>query len=235
MKQQSWPFVAMVSCLIGSVLLTELVLCLDLVVIILLIPWQAVIGAALFSVAFVAIFFGFIHRRGWKLQFSTRLLLVLGLMVAWPVSRFAFEARLERNRIRVQQECFDMAISLKPFSKQIASSGRYNDGRSDFAIQRWLIGLFSMIIDLNQIRFEIMSLVSLDLTGTNIVDDQLSTIANTHTVQELNLTSTNITDAGLVHLHELHSLRSLTLTNTTVSKAAIEALKNKLPAITIVP
>ena len=75
----------------------------------------------------------------------------------------------------------------------------------------------------------------LDLANSAIEDDQLILVAKTNTVSEINLTSTKITDAGLEHLHELSSLRLLNLTNTSVTKPAIEALKKKLPNLSVVP
>lgn len=191
---------------------------------------------ALVLVAAVALVLGLLKWRGWKLQFSTRLLLLLILIVAWPLSRLTLEARHERDRIRAQQECFAMATNFSSIgpSYQIMFAGRYNDGSADNAIQRWLIGLIMQFVDTSNWRFEIGYLVSMDLTGTDILDNQLALIAKTETVQELNLSSTPITDVGLEHLHQLESLRQLTVKNTNVSNEAVDALSKKLPGLTVV-
>lgn len=235
MKQTGRPWIISVSCLLVSVLLTELIVRSDLVPIMLLVPWQAIAGLVAVLVSIVALVLGLLRWRGWRLQFSTRLLLVLGLVIAWPVSRLTLEARYETNHIRAQQECFDMATNLNPTgpSFQILLAGRYNDGRATNAIQRWLIGQIMQHVDSSNWRFEIGYLVSMDLAGSNILDDQLAMIAKTQTVQELNLSSTKITDAGLEHLHDLKSLRKLTLTNTDVSNEAVGALSKRLPGLTV--
>ncbi len=235
MKHTNRSWIITASCLLVSILLAELIVRLDLVPIMLLVPWQGIAGMVVILVASLALVLGLLRWRGWKLQFSTRLLLVLGLAIAWPVSRLTLEARHERNCIRAQQECFDMVTNFKSSgpSYQILLSGRYNDGRADNAIQRWLIGQIMQYVDSSNWRFEIGYLFSMDLAGTDIVNDQLALIAKTQTVQELNLSSTKITDAGLKHLHELKSLRQLTLKNTDVSNEAVEALSKKLPGLTV--
>ena len=228
-----WTNVLMLSSVFGVVLLCELIGFLDMVPIILLFPSQVIFGAlAILTATLVFIFVG-LRWRGWKLQFSTRSLLVLGFMVAWSVSRFTVDATVERTRIRSQQDCFEMARNLKPGPGQILMSGRYNDGHHDFAIQRWLLGLVALSINTNEIRFEIGNISSMDLSGTNIVDDQLGIVARTRSVSELNLSSTNVTDAGLDHLYELRSLKLLRLANTSVSMTAIEKLKSKIPGILV--
>jgi hypothetical protein len=200
----------------------------------LLVPWEAVAVAMAISLITLGFTFLVLRYRGWKLQFSLRILLLMGFMVAWPISRYAFEVGVERKRIRSQQECAAMAMNLKPPTSKIMMSGRYNDGHSDYVIQSWIIQLLAKGIDFNQIQFEAMTIVALDLTGTNITDDQLAAVVNTQTVQELNLTSTKITDAGLECLHELRSLKSLTLTNTQVSQQIIESLKVRFPELVVV-
>ncbi|MFO0942887.1 MAG: hypothetical protein U0930_19285 [Pirellulales bacterium] len=235
MKQTTRSWIITISCLLVSILLTELIVLLDLVPIMLLVPWQGLAAMALVLVAAVALVLGRLKWRGWKLQFSTRLLLLLILIVAWPVSRFTFEARHEKSRLRAQQGCFDMATNFKPLgpSYKVVAAGRYNDGKAGNALQRWLIGQIMQYADPSTWQFEIAYLVSMDFAGTDILDDQLVLIAKTQTVQELNLSSTKITDAGLKHLHDLKTLRQLTLANTNVSNEAVDALSKEIPGLTV--
>ena len=132
-------------------------------------------------------------------------------------------------------DCCRMLMQLTPPAGQILMSGRYNDGHADHAIKLWLCRIAVLGLNPNKIPYEICQIKSLDLTNSAIEDDQLILVAKTQTVSEINLTSTKITDAGLMHLHELSSLRLLNLTNTSVSQPAIEALKKRLPNLSVVP
>ena len=155
-------------------------------------------------------------------------------MVAWPVSRLSGDARVERRRVESQQQCLEMLMQLTPPAGQILMSGRYNDGQAKHAVRLWLCRIAVLGLDPNKIPYEICQINSLDLTNSAIEDDQLRLVAKTQTVSEINLTSTKITDIGLEHLHELRSLRLLNLTNTSASKPAIEALKKRLPNLSVV-
>ena len=225
--------VVLFSSVLGAVVLTELIRYLDIVPITFLFPWKVIFFGTAVLVLTLAFLFSWLRLRGWKFQFSTRELLALGFIVAWPLSRFTVEANVERTRIQSQQDCFEMAKNLRPTAKQVSMSGRYNDGRNDFEIQRWLVMAIASCINVNEIRFEIGDIASLDLTGTDIVDNQLDIVAKTRSVSELNLSSTKITDAGLEHLHGLRSLKLLKLTNTSVSTHAIERLKRALPGLIV--
>ena len=233
MMRWNWQTIMPLCCIFGTVLLTEVVRWLDLVPVMFFVPWYAIFGAMVVLIALAAILLAAMRGRGLPLRFSTRTILLLAFVVAWPASRFMLDVRLERDRIRSQQECFETLIKLEPPALQIAASGRYNDGIADYPIQRWMIGLLASGMNPNRIPFEIASITSLDLTGSSIVDDQLSLVAKTGTVTELNLTSTKVTDAGMEELYELRALKKLTLTNTSVSKPAVEALKRKLPGLDV--
>ena len=236
MRRLGWPNVRMLLFIFGFVLLTEWIRWLDLVPILLLIPWTVVFGG--FVVLFAMVAFPIVwmqwRRRG-RFRFSTRTLLLLAFMVAWPVSRLTGDARVERRRVQAQQQCVEMLMQLTPPAGQILMSGRYNDGHADHAIKLWLCRIAVLGLNPNKIPYEICQIKSLDLTNSAIEDDQLILVAKTQTVSEINLTSTKITDAGLMHLHELSSLRLLNLTNTSVSQPAIEALKKRLPNLSVVP
>lgn len=139
-------------------------------------------------------------------------------------------------RIQSQLQCVEMAYDLKRPANKVTLTGRYNDGRADYAIQRWIMnGMASFSLIPNQIHFEIYNIDSMDLANSSIEDSHLQLVAKTNTVSKLDLTSTNITDAGLAHLYELTSLKSLNLTNTTVSKPAIDALRQRLPNLVTQP
>ncbi len=228
-----WPKVRMLLYVFGIVLLTESIRWLDLIPILLLIPWTVVFGGLVIFFAIVAFPIVWLQWRRRRFRFSTRTLLLLTFMVAWPVSRLASYARVERRRVEAQQQCVEMLKKLTPPPGQILMSGRYNDGHADYAIQRWLCQIAFLGLSANEVPYEIFQIASLDLTNSAIEDAQLRLVAKTQTVSEINLSSTNITDAGLEHLHELRSLRVLKLTNTSVSKPAIEALKKKFPNLIV--
>ncbi len=233
MMRLGWPNVRMLSCIFGFVLLTESIGWLDLVPILLLIPWTVVIGGFVFLFAIVAFPFVWLQWRSGGFRYSTRTLLLLACMVAWPVSRLTEEVRVERRRVQVQQQCVEMLMNLRPPGGQILMSGRYNDGHAGGVLQRGLCQIAFWGIKANRLPYEICHLTSLDLTNSAIEDDQLILVAKTQTVSEINLASTKITDAGLEHIHELSSLRFLKLTNTSVSKPAIEALKKRFPNLNV--
>ncbi len=235
MRRLGWPNVRMLLFIFGFVLLTEWIRWLDLVPILLLIPWTVVFGGFVVLFAIMASPIVWMQwRRGGRFRFSTRTLLLLSFMVAWPVSRLSGDARVERRRVESQQQCLEMLMKLTPPAGQILMSGRYNDGQAKHAVRLWLCRIAVLGLDPNKIPYEICQINSLDLTNSAIEDDQLRLVAKTQTVSEINLTSTKITDIGLEHLHELRSLRLLNLTNTSASKPAIEALKKRLPNLSVV-
>ena len=79
--------------------------------------------------------------------------------------------------------------------------------------------------DLQQITNFSKQLVSLKLSGTNINDEGLKTIAQCTNLIKLFLDGTPVTDKGLKNLTALTNLRYLNLVNTKVSAQGISELK----------
>jgi len=225
---------SMIACILALFLLTESIRWLDLIPAILLYRWSLLIGGLVVLFATLAFLFVVLQRRGSKFRFSTRSLLLLAIVVAWPVSRLTSYMREEHQRSQSQKLCFEMVMRLMPVAPLIQMAGRYNDGQADNLIQAGLCQIAFLGLDPNVIPFEVCYITSLDVTNSSFGDDEMLLVANTQTVSNLNLTSTMITDAGLEHLYELHSLKSLNLTNTSVSKTAIEALQKRLPKLAVI-
>ena len=225
---------SMLACILGLLLLMESIRWLDLIPAILLFSWSLLIGGLVVLFAMVAFLFVILQRRRSKLRFSTRSLLLLAIMVAWPVSRLTSDMRAEHQRSQSQKLCFEMLMRLIPGATLIQMAGRYNDGQADNLIQAGLCQIASWGLNPNLIPFEVCYITSIDMTNSSFGDDEMLLVANTKTVSKLNLTSTRITDAGLEHLYELHSLKLLNLTNTSVSNTAIEALQKRLPELSVV-
>ena len=228
----------------GLVLITESILWLDLVPILSMIRWPAILVGCVVLFAMVTCFFVWQHRRGYPFRFSTRTMMLLALVVAWPFARIVGDIRSEQRLAQSQRQCVEMVFklmpgALRPGTTLVQMAGRYNDGRRDNPIYSSLVSILSLSIlylqgvNPNEVPYEICYFVIMDLTGSAIGDDELLVIANTQTVRELNLSSTQITDAGLKHLYALHTLRLLNLTGTSVSDSAINALEKALPNLVV--
>ena len=79
--------------------------------------------------------------------------------------------------------------------------------------------------DLQLIKQLSKQLVSLKLSGTNITDDGLKTVAQCNNLIKLFLDATPVTDNGLKNLIPLSNLRYLNLVNTRVTAKGISQLK----------
>ena len=79
--------------------------------------------------------------------------------------------------------------------------------------------------DLQLIKQLSKQLVSLKLSGTNITDDGLKTVAQCNNLIKLFLDETPVTDNGLKNLIPLTNLRYLNLVNTRVTAKGISQLK----------
>lgn len=223
----------LLACIVGLVLFTESIRWLDLVPFILMMRWSVLIVGTVVLFAIVSFLLIRLKVRGDKVRFSTRTLLLLAFMVAWPVSRLTSDMREEQRRSQSQQKCLQMVMNLVPFAGQVQMAGRYNDGHRDNLIQYGLFAIATLVINPNQVPFEICYITTMDMTNSGIGDEDLVFVADTQSVSELNLTSTKITDAGLKHLYGLNSLRRLNLAHASVSNSAIEDLKKKLPNLVI--
>ncbi|MEX0866814.1 MAG: protein kinase, partial [Pirellulales bacterium] len=69
-------------------------------------------------------------------------------------------------------------------------------------------------------------LTSLDLSRTEITDEDLAAIAQLTRLEELHLAGTRVSDKGLAHLAALNSLRVLDLSETRVTGAGLAALQD---------
>ncbi|MDC0273547.1 MAG: hypothetical protein P8M30_11575 [Planctomycetaceae bacterium] len=92
-------------------------------------------------------------------------------------------------------------------------------------------------VNLSEKKFNDLDLVSLkplgelevlNLYGTQVTDEGMSSIAKIKGLKSLELSYTAITDEGLEKLSALSNLSQLYLHGTQVSKEAIDTLKNKL-------
>lgn len=77
-------------------------------------------------------------------------------------------------------------------------------------------------------------LQELDLEETRITDKGLEHLADLKSLEVLDLEETRVTDAGLRHLEGLTNLRVLDLDDTRVSESAARALREKLKDLRIV-
>ena len=77
------------------------------------------------------------------------------------------------------------------------------------------------------------NLESLFLAKCAITDVGLKSVARHSRLRAINLVGTKITSAGLVCLAELRELRTLLITDMKLSPAAVEALKSRLPQLTV--
>jgi len=69
----------------------------------------------------------------------------------------------------------------------------------------------------------------LELSGTQISNDDLADLKDIAKLRGVELRDTRITDEGLKHLEGLTNLKHVDLQRTPVSRAAIDALKKALP------
>ncbi len=77
------------------------------------------------------------------------------------------------------------------------------------------------------------NLKGLGLSNTQVTDTGLAHLTGLTNLQVLDLDNTQVTDAGLAHLAGLTNLQNLWLGNTQVTDAGVEALRKKLPKLTI--
>lgn len=73
---------------------------------------------------------------------------------------------------------------------------------------------------------DIANLYDLDLSGTEITDDDLIPLGSIPHLQRLDLSETKISDAGLIHLSALSDLRTLNLYGTAITDAGLDHLAN---------
>lgn len=68
--------------------------------------------------------------------------------------------------------------------------------------------------------------ITVDLSNTELTDDDLAGIDFPVALRELSLENTGITDRGVEHLEQLENLEFVNLNNTQVTNATLELLKN---------
>lgn len=67
-------------------------------------------------------------------------------------------------------------------------------------------------------------IVEVDLSGTNVTDDDLRLVGNLSELRTLNLHRTGVSDAGVLHLQGLKHLVTLTIGDTRITNAGLKAL-----------
>jgi len=80
-----------------------------------------------------------------------------------------------------------------------------------------------------QILGRLPHLEFINLNGTKIGNNALSSLATCPNLNTIGLFGTKITDEGLVHLRQMKQLRTLILQNTSTTKTAIDALRRFVP------
>ena len=78
------------------------------------------------------------------------------------------------------------------------------------------------------------ALVTIDLSGTNVADDDLLVLSSLPNLEWLVLDSTNVTDIGLLHLEKLKKLRLLSLHGCNVTADATGPLHYAFPGIVVI-
>jgi len=79
---------------------------------------------------------------------------------------------------------------------------------------------------------DLISVRSINLSGTQITDDGLKHLRRLAMLETLDLSGTQVTDAGLEHLKGLTGLRHLGLKNTATTEAGANELRQALPRLT---
>jgi Mn2+/Fe2+ NRAMP family transporter len=97
----------------------------------------------------------------------------------------------------------------------------------------------SLITDLELLGAQIErnndgKVVSLDLTGRTVADEQLKALKRLPQLRRLDLSDTDVTDIGLYHLKSIDSLETLSLQRTQVTRSGVETLRWSLPRCDIV-
>ncbi len=77
------------------------------------------------------------------------------------------------------------------------------------------------------------NLEHLFLAKCAITDAGLKSVTRYPRLRSMNLYGTSITSAGLECLSELRELRTLLITDLKLSSAAVDALKSRLPQLTV--
>lgn len=77
------------------------------------------------------------------------------------------------------------------------------------------------------------SLVTVDLSGTNVTDEDLSLLSSLPNLECLVLDATDVTDEGLQHLEKLQNLRLLSLHGCNVTVDA-KSLRYVLPGVVVI-
>ncbi|MCH8829188.1 MAG: hypothetical protein IID45_06380 [Planctomycetes bacterium] len=78
-----------------------------------------------------------------------------------------------------------------------------------------------------------ISILAVDLAGTEVSDDDLEHLVLLTEVRFLSLADTSISDAGLQHLEQLSELNQLDLSKSRVTKEGVKSLQRALPLCVI--
>lgn len=154
-------------------------------------------------------------KRRW-LRFGMRSMLLLttvvGSWLGWQV-----------NRVRREREALVLSASLG--GKAYFDYQRERDPQHGYVIvpdrKSPRTSWFKTTIGDEYFR----SIVSIDLRGTNVTDDDLKVIAALPDVVTLELSNTKVTDVGLERLERARQLEYLDLSNTPITNAGLVHLK----------
>jgi hypothetical protein len=81
----------------------------------------------------------------------------------------------------------------------------------------------------------LMSIVSVDLRGTNVKDADLKHLTSLCFLRRLNLRDTGVTDSGIKDLISCRNLQVLDLRGTKVTDPGLDELRKALPKCDIFP
>jgi hypothetical protein len=212
-----------------SVGLTEIAIRLELIPLFMLIPisaWSVV--------ALAAVTLGLVYLLIWKtrFRFTSRTMLLLTFLVAWPSARFANEIVHESRRANTQEASVESLLTLNP--NLVSFKGRYTDGRDDYRVQRWLGLLVTRFSDPNILPHQMCYVDQVDLSSGSVGDEDIPILVGLGSIELLDLSSTAVTDTGLSCLTELTWLGELRLKGTAVSDEAVTNLKSRFPSIVVI-
>ncbi|MFZ1937130.1 MAG: hypothetical protein WCB27_00200 [Thermoguttaceae bacterium] len=170
----------------------------------------------------------------WRFQFSLRSLLVATVAIAIPFSWLAVEMKKAREQMEaveaIQEEMEGMALygananPLTSLQTDRLLGFEFFEDVVDVELERKQLthaGLKHLAV-LSRIR-------KLNLTGTNVADEDLIHLKGLVQLEDLYLDSTGVTDAGLAYLEGLNHLRWLGLLETKITHQGVKKLQRALP------
>jgi hypothetical protein len=155
------------------------------------------------------------RNRRW-FQFSLRSLMIVVAVVAVPCAWLGHKIE-QKRRQRDAIEAIRRIGGRVEFGYQLDSNGAQLAGDRQPPGALWLRKLLGddFFADVK----------SVDLSGTEVRDDDLQDLDELPDLEFLELNGTRITDAGLVHVDGLRRLRMLGLTSSAISDGGLSHLR----------